>query len=121
MQDIFSRARNLRVGKTRIKDLDLGRIHTNAKNAIFMIEGLDAAVRVAEMALIAQRSLPWEEYNALGKHTTIPSVSNRIVPIIKASDNQFQGENQEHYRPRTHKPLLSLPRTHPSRSTYGLL
>ncbi|KAH8881790.1 hypothetical protein GQ53DRAFT_667085, partial [Thozetella sp. PMI_491] len=56
--DIFSRAQNLRVTQTRIKDLDLGRIHTNAKNAIFMIEGLDAAIRLVSMALLEHESLP---------------------------------------------------------------
>ncbi|KAK4234186.1 hypothetical protein C8A03DRAFT_47425 [Achaetomium macrosporum] len=50
--DIFERARMLpSTADSTVTDLDLHRIHTNAKNAIFMIEALDAAIRAVDAAL----------------------------------------------------------------------
>ncbi|KAK3311096.1 uncharacterized protein B0T15DRAFT_520372 [Chaetomium strumarium] len=50
--DIFERARMLpSIADSTVTDLDLHRIHTNAKNAIFMIEALDAAIRIVDLAL----------------------------------------------------------------------
>jgi hypothetical protein len=50
--DIFKRARMLpSTAKSTVTDLDLHRIHTNAKNAIFMVEALDAAIRIVDLAL----------------------------------------------------------------------
>ncbi|KAK1757076.1 hypothetical protein QBC47DRAFT_451539 [Echria macrotheca] len=51
-EDVFRRARMLRSSDTAIVDLDLHRIHTSAKNAIFMVEALDAAIRSVDLALV---------------------------------------------------------------------
>ena len=53
-QEIFDRTRMLRSTtnmESTIVDFDLHRIHTNAKNAIFMIEALDGALRLVDAAL----------------------------------------------------------------------
>jgi hypothetical protein len=34
-------------------DLDLAHVHTIAKNAVYMIEGLDAAIRLVESAMFS--------------------------------------------------------------------
>ncbi|KAK4247700.1 hypothetical protein C7999DRAFT_14304 [Corynascus novoguineensis] len=51
--DVFRRARLLRSAESSIEGLDLHRLHTSAKDAIFMLEGLDAAIRLAEAAMSA--------------------------------------------------------------------
>lgn len=51
-EDIFQRARMLKsTAESAVTDLDLHRIHTSAKNAIFMIEALDAAIRLVDSTL----------------------------------------------------------------------
>ncbi|KAK4168367.1 hypothetical protein QBC43DRAFT_117290 [Cladorrhinum sp. PSN259] len=51
-EDVFRRARTVRSTKTTsISDLDLHRIHTSAKYAIFMVEALDAVTRSVDLAL----------------------------------------------------------------------
>ena len=56
-KDIFRRARMLQSNESTIADLDLHQIHTSAKNAIFMLEALDAAIRLVDMALLGHESL----------------------------------------------------------------
>ncbi|KAH6857054.1 hypothetical protein B0I37DRAFT_390079 [Chaetomium sp. MPI-CAGE-AT-0009] len=51
-QDIFQRARMLKsTTESTVTDLDLHRMHTSAKNAVFMIEALDAAIRLVDSTL----------------------------------------------------------------------
>ena len=51
-KDIFRRAQMLRsTSESTVTDLDLHRIHTNTKNAVFMIEALDAAIRLVGAVL----------------------------------------------------------------------
>ncbi|EAQ84503.1 hypothetical protein CHGG_08517 [Chaetomium globosum CBS 148.51] len=51
-EDIFQRARKLKsTAESVVTDLDLHRIHTSAKNAIFTIEALDAAIRLVDSTL----------------------------------------------------------------------
>lgn len=62
-EDVFRRTRVL--GSTTnatsptVADFDLHQIHTSAKNAVFMIEALDAAIRLADSAL-ADHEAPGE-------------------------------------------------------------
>lgn len=51
-EDIFQRAQKLKsTAESVVTDLDLHRIHTSAKNAIFTIEALDAAIRLVDSTL----------------------------------------------------------------------
>jgi hypothetical protein len=62
-QFITGKAHGMRHGEVEISDVDLGRIHMDAKNVIFMIEGLDAAIRSLEVAI--------EAYNDFGAQEKI--------------------------------------------------
>jgi hypothetical protein len=55
--DIFQRARTLRRTAVSALDLDLHRIHTSAKHAIFMTEAMDAAIRSVDLALSGHETL----------------------------------------------------------------
>ncbi len=53
-QDIFRRTRTFRSTSDKVSaiaEIDLHRIHTSAKNAVFMIESLDSAIRLVDAAL----------------------------------------------------------------------
>jgi hypothetical protein len=70
-RDIFGYAQKLQSNEWA---LDLHQIHTNAKNAIFMLEALDAAIRQVDMALLEHKSIPkqgeklWENTHRLLRH-----------------------------------------------------
>ncbi|KAL2163775.1 hypothetical protein VTH06DRAFT_5834 [Thermothelomyces fergusii] len=52
-QDVFDRTRLLLSDESSVGNLDLHRLHTSAKNAVFMLEALDAALRLVEAAVSA--------------------------------------------------------------------
>ncbi|KAK3381195.1 hypothetical protein B0H63DRAFT_450561 [Podospora didyma] len=59
-EDIFRRAQMLRAGTDSgaiVKHLGLHRIHTSAKNTIFMVEALDSAIRSVDLALADHKGL----------------------------------------------------------------
>lgn len=105
-EDIFRRARMLRSTiESTVTDLDLYRIHTSAKNAIFMIEALDAAIRLSDMALFDHETLcqrgsrVWENTHRLLRHrnelfhsTKLRTVSSQTrikntVDLVRYSSN----------------------------------
>lgn len=76
-EDIFRRAQRLRSTETAIVDLDLHRIHTSAKNAIFMVEALDGAIRSVDLVLSSHGRLQgagsgnvWENTDRRLRHTS---------------------------------------------------
>lgn len=56
-KDVFEGTRCLLSDESSVQDIDLHRLHTSAKNSLFMLEALDAAVRVAEAAISAHEPL----------------------------------------------------------------
>ena len=86
-EEIFNRARMLRPNMAITNtDLDLHRIHTSAKDAIFMLEALDTAIRSVDMALSAHMALPgsqaregmWENTHRLLRHRSELFHSTRL-------------------------------------------
>ncbi|KAK4118233.1 hypothetical protein N657DRAFT_694550 [Parathielavia appendiculata] len=73
-EDVFRRVQLLRSKEFSVADLDLHRLHTSLKNAIFMLEGLDAAIRLVELALLEhesprrRRGQVWENTHRLLRH-----------------------------------------------------
>ncbi|KAK3986193.1 hypothetical protein QBC44DRAFT_248725 [Cladorrhinum sp. PSN332] len=77
-EDIFRRSQTLRSSKTTSSELNLHRLHTSAKNAIFMVESLDAVIRSVDLALLGHDVLArvpgckdnvWENTNRRLQHT----------------------------------------------------
>ncbi|KAK4223942.1 hypothetical protein QBC38DRAFT_424511 [Podospora fimiseda] len=85
--DIFRRAQSVRSTKVTTSDLNLHRLHTNAKNAIFMVEALDAIIRSADLALSDHASFPshtgyqhvWENTHRRLQHTSELFHSSRLM------------------------------------------
>lgn len=75
-KDIFHQGRTLRSTGSAAAAPDLHRIHSSAKNAILMLETLDAAIRLVDMAMTGHESLVkragservWENTHRILRH-----------------------------------------------------